>query len=145
MSFRSELKWTDAVIAELKHAWEKTTESASSIGRRFGTSKGAIIGKARRMGLQKFFRHKPGPVAKEKPKPGPVAKEKPKPKPPRKPKYGPVDFLNLHSESCRWPLDDGMYCGQKKVRGSYCADHAARAHHQTRRQTESLPKRAAGA
>lgn len=120
--------WTDDLLAAVKHAWEKTSDSASVIGVKFGLTKGQVIGKAYRKGWVK----KAGKVGRprtRKPRP-PKAKPLPPPEPVvvPEPRFGQTDLLNLHSMSCRWPYDGGWYCGKEKVRGAYCEEHAARAY-----------------
>ena len=50
------------------------------------------------------------------------------PAPPQPPTAASVTLMELGPHQCRWPLDGGFYCGAEKVRGSYCAEHGARAH-----------------
>lgn len=40
----------------------------------------------------------------------------------------PVALLDLKPHHCRWPLDEGGFCGCRKVRGAYCEEHANRAY-----------------
>ena len=38
---------------------------------------------------------------------------------------GSVTLLDLENHHCRFPYRDGTYCGQDKVRESYCEKHAS--------------------
>lgn len=40
----------------------------------------------------------------------------------------PVALLDLRAHHCRWPVDDGLYCGATVARGAYCAAHGAVAY-----------------
>ena len=37
-------------------------------------------------------------------------------------------LTDLGNNDCRWPLEAGGFCGEPKTRGSYCAEHGARAY-----------------
>lgn len=78
-----------------------------------GKSRGAVIGKAFRIGLKKGR-----PVAKDK-------KQKPLPKKikEKKPHVYAYSLIELKDYQCR-AFDDGMYCGHPIERGSFCAVHA---------------------
>lgn len=66
-----------------------------------------------------------------------AAKERPAP-PPEPIVVAPVSrptIAEIRDHQCRWPLwgdavgiTDKRYCGMKKVRGSYCAKHAAKSY-----------------
>jgi hypothetical protein len=44
---------------------------------------------------------------------------------------GGIMLLDLKEPNCRWPLDDGTYCGAKHAEhSSYCPCHEYRAHHE---------------
>jgi len=36
---------------------------------------------------------------------------------------GKVDLLDLKNDMCRFPFEDGKYCGEKATRKSYCLEH----------------------
>jgi hypothetical protein len=47
----------------------------------------------------------------------------------------PIDITELHQDSCRWAVESSAphaspwaFCGLKRVRGAYCATHAAMAY-----------------
>ena len=46
------MTWTPERMAELRQRWDVDGQSAATIGRLMGISKNAVIGKARRMGLE---------------------------------------------------------------------------------------------
>lgn len=37
-------------------------------------------------------------------------------------------LLDLNPHDCRWPLDNGQFCAERRIRGAYCAEHAERAY-----------------
>lgn len=41
---------------------------------------------------------------------------------------GGVPLLELEPGACRWPTEPGLFCGERAVRGSYCARHGKRAY-----------------
>jgi hypothetical protein len=119
------MNWTPDIVKELTKAWETTKDSATTLAKRFGTTKGSIIGKVNRLGLK--ARRVGRPRKKKVVRTEPLV-ETFVPEPPRAPRYGTCTLLDLHSQSCRWPMDDGLYCGEQKVRGAYCEEHAERAY-----------------
>ena len=54
---------------------------------------------------------------------------------------GGVEMIDLEWHHCRWLLDNGNSCGRKKERGSYCAEHGARAYTGLRASTATKPTR----
>lgn len=50
-----------------------------------------------------------------------------------------VALLDLKPYHCRWPLDEGGFCGCRKVRGAYCEEHASRAY-KPRKEDDTGPK-----
>ena len=141
------LAWTPALVERLRELWA-TPATALEIGQALGITRGAVAGKACRLGLPARPRRQPEPKPKPKPKPksrkpaadapaNPVpppllAPELPVP-PPDPPLQG-VRFTDLTSRHCRW-IDgkaDGpqtLYCGEQVESGlPWCAQHAKRAY-----------------
>ena len=137
--------WTETRLAELRYRWERG-EVASDIGNALGTTKGAILGKARRLLLpSRKYRKKPRTGIRAKINP---QRTKPKPKPERlersymqerngyrakpRPMTGAVHFLTCqYIEGNPTPDDpcghnDSCKCGALVIEGhSYCEDHHA--------------------
>lgn len=91
------------------------------LARQLGTTRGAIAGRARRLGI------------KTGPRRGPV-------KLPRG--SAPIPLMKLKDDSCRYPVTASRFCGRMRTRGtSYCPEHArlclrhphARPYHTTSR------------
>lgn len=56
-----------------------------------------------------------------------MTKSKPKPLGPDPPKKRDTKcrIIDLGTKRCRWPLEDGWYCGAPATRGAYCDEHGA--------------------
>lgn len=134
-------KWTpdmDQTLITMRDAGY----SASIIGDRLGTTRGAVLGRADRLNLPRIKRGY-APISK---------REAPKPRPrPVTRKMLPFDnnivdvidalipaeqrrtIFELTADTCRWPVGDPckpdfFYCGAGPARGfPYCAAHAMRA------------------
>ena len=59
MSTQPDIDWTGEIVASLRQLWAEGRPTAE-IGRRLGVTKNAIIGKARRLGLER----RPSPIRK---------------------------------------------------------------------------------
>ena len=146
------MTWTDTRVEILKQSWQDGL-SASLVAQKLETTRNAVIGKARRLGLA--FRItssrrrpvKPRPAkARTKPAPPPFrfgGRKKPDRAGTRTPKRPaaipdlgpapdiPVTVATLTPTTCKWPLGDPKrpgfhFCGRTKpVTGPYCAHHAA--------------------
>jgi GcrA cell cycle regulator len=139
--------WTAATIERLE-AWWNEGLSAAEIARRLHTTRNAVIGKARRLGLPA----RPSPIVRTSPKPPPVNPRKPRrvpiaaavasflappvvptavltaPPPPPPPPPPPMSARR----GCAWPLWDDQeratqrFCDATLVPGhSWCARHLA--------------------
>jgi len=109
--------WTDKAENELRHFW-RIGWTAGQIEKYFegGFSRNAIIGKARRLGLEK----RTSPI-------------------PKKQKPVGVKLVDLGPRSCRWPLGDPRdkdfcFCGRATQGNVYCEAHTNIAYrkHQTK-------------
>lgn len=125
--------WTPARIATLQGLLTGE-HTARQIAERMGLSRGAVLGRVRRMGLADGLAPQPVYVrTPPMPKPPPAPRlviEPPKPKPPV---IGlSVSILALTSGMCRWPTGEGehTFCGLPWAgdHGPYCTDHKAIAY-----------------
>ena len=139
--------WNDEAIAKLRELWTSNL-TRTEIGRALGVSKGAIIGKAQRLGLPPrgsvvstrrttYKMPAPRPVVvrsppKQKAAPRPiVAEPAPQKKSPETQKTG-IHAIELKPDQCNYPLwglrekPTFMYCGDPVARNGYCARHAAK-------------------
>lgn len=58
------------------------------------------------------------------------------------PKWPVVGIMELGRHHCRWPVgaaEDKTFCGARKTKGSYCAEHAAIAYRPKIGETEYMP------
>lgn len=113
------IEWTEARCAELRRRWA-AGDSARVIGAALGGSKNAVVGKARRLGLER----RPSPIRAPLPevvKPrrlggaaGPVTRG-----------WGGVG----KATDCQW-IEGGAFCGRPLApgRGSWCAEHRERVY-----------------
>ncbi len=147
--------WTDdkiKLLATLKaEGW-----SARQMADIIGTTRSAVLGKIDRLGeqIKDFLTGRPSGI----PKPPPSAQEpglrksiwkrSPEPvlaapifhhvadaDPPPPPAAAdmPLTLLNLHSQSCKWPINDGRpefyFCGKRRLEDSpYCREHTGKAY-----------------
>ena len=118
--------WSDPEVARLTHLWP--SHSASLSAGMMGTRpRGAIIGKANRLGLKK------GPDAPRQQRQTPPAKPVLRlvPQAPRKPV---VEEILGPARACQWPHGnpgerDFHFCGEPSLPGkSYCGPHCAIAY-----------------
>ena len=145
--------WTETMVAELRRLWSQDIR-ASDIGKMLGGfTKNAIIGKARRIGLE---RKKPVAQKKEpRPKEARLPKAErnfwTKPRHPRQPKAEivhiddaliPIEqrksLMQLTPFDCHFPIGDPLkgfwcndaffYCGAAATHGEYCTAHFQRMH-----------------
>ena len=126
------------------HEGFTASEVADALGGRF--TRGAVIGKIRRLGFFKRDRPADAPVAPRRPCPRRPGVERrlppqrpPIPLPPLREVAAtgvPTRLARLDACACRWPLDDpgagrmhlALFCAGPAVAGSsYCADHRALA------------------
>lgn len=91
--------WDDATVTRLKELWA-AGHSAREIGKLMGCNKNQVIGKVHRLGLAQR----------------------------RAPISSGVELLDLQTSHCRWPLENGKFCGKPRRDGySYCQPHVERA------------------
>lgn len=156
-------KWRDETIQKMIQLLNEK-KSTKEIGAELGVSKGAVIGKCHRLGINIGELNGMGNW----PRPrvrlhlsnvgvSNVVKFK-KPKMPKLPKATPIKYtipkeecgtctiMELNSNTCRWPMwGDGagprLYCGASRMIGSpYCAKHHARGSAGPYRKTSSEPR-----
>lgn len=147
--------WSDERVAMLRELCADPSLSYSGMADKIGgVSRNACIGKAKRLGLV-HCNVKPIRLAPYKRKPKPPKPLKPIKAPPTPPvlrpppteELGPLMMLpctlfELDAFSCRWPLDNGMYCGAFPRRGlPYCEHHIRQAYQPARERTSPWPTR----
>lgn len=102
----------------LRQSWPKRL-TCKSIGALMGRSRSAVIGRAHRLGLPR----------KEIPReaiPKATPKAIPKATPKMPPQAGRCTLMELKNHHCRWPVDNGMFCGgpaDLAAGASYCEFH----------------------
>ncbi len=119
--------WTDERVAILTRMW-KAGEPASAIAAYLrGVSRSAVLGKIKRLGLEREASAPARPAGAE-PAPPPIAPAPPRPVP------KPAARKASRPRPCRWPEGDPRdpafrFCGEAAREGSpYCAAHHARAY-----------------
>ena len=137
------VRWPADRVEKLKELWPIMT--ASQIGRCFGLTRSAVIGKVYRLGLplKKLDRLLLPKRGRSPPKPVYV-RTKPRISAPLAPETvvsetGAPEFLNrtfdeLGAGECRYPHGDRVpftFCGQPCDGSSYCVEHHKLAHHAT--------------
>ena len=133
------MDWNDDTVARLRALWDEG-HSTAEIGRRLGTNKHAVIGKARRLELpgreSPICRALAGPTAPRQPRPAlpsaltrppPALPPSPPPTPARR-RYGPP------GQPCCWPLGEPgtpgfRFCESGTEQGRpYCPEHSSLAY-----------------
>lgn len=105
------IEWSNEQVEELVRLWDEGL-STSEIGKKLGTTKNAVVGKAHRLGLSK----RQSPIRKK----------------PNKPTV--IRMKELRAGMCSWPTGepgkpDFHFCGKPAVPGKpYCAEHCAKAY-----------------
>jgi len=148
------MTWTDARVEALTNLWGDGLSASLIAARLGGTTRNAVIGKVRRLGLQGratlVARRSPPrprsiprtPESRSKPRllRGRVSLKTPRPRrPAMPPELGvaperPVTVLTLTPANCNWPEGDPKrpdfhFCGRDKPPDrAYCPHHAARAY-----------------
>ena len=136
--------WTPEIEADLERRWTTTADSASQIAELYGTTKNAIIGKCRRLELQRYKGKKGArPSSRDNTDvvkaplgvsshdmAGTLLPLALPTKAISTPSGEGVHLYDLEGHHCRWPRDEdkSRYCGEPKERGSYCAEHGALAY-----------------
>ena len=121
--------WPYEQIERLKALWNDGRLSASQMAQRLGISRGAVLGKAHRLGLcakkpvKDTARAKAAPLRRMKiPPPPPPRQDEPLTEPP----FVGVALMELPRNGCRYPQGNGpfKFCGQPVQEGSsYCEFH----------------------
>jgi len=108
------VEWTEAKVAELISLWNEGLPT-SEIGRKLGTTKNAVVGKAHRMGLNK--------------RQSPIRKKAPKPEEPKI-----IRLRELRAGMCAWPFGEPgkpefQFCGKPSIPSKpYCLEHCSMAY-----------------
>ena len=123
------LEWNPTQLTILRSMWAAKA-TGLEIGAELGTSRSAVLGKLRRLGLVRGSKPKPPPMIFTRDR-SRVARRKPKP-PAETLRPGPVTMEHLAAKHCRWiegsPTPDPLYCGVAQQYGSpYCPKHTAQS------------------
>ncbi len=150
------MDWCDATIARLRQLWDEGHPTAE-IGRRLGTSKNAVVGKAHRLDLPNRkspikrggpARPRPTPTRPKVPKlaeimpltvavpatNAPQALPQPDPPEPKPAAAEPRALRPQASKPCCWPIGDPgttgfRFCDQPALAGKpYCEEHSRKAY-----------------
>ena len=138
MTWHKQHHWPEAEELRAATLWAegKSASQVSSIilaEFRVIHTRNAVIGMVHRRGWLKHGVNSPRPQGKahapavrshHKPAPPAVLAEPVLPSLPL-PGVVPISLANLADGSCRWPFDEGLYCGALVWRGPYCAAHYA--------------------
>jgi GcrA cell cycle regulator len=131
-------RWPCDLLQSFLALWNENKLSASQMAGRLGISRGAVLGKAHRLGLTT---HRKVRQAKRKPLPltyrplktlPPVMPIMDEPAP-ASPDFLGLSLLELKASSCRYPHGEAapfFFCGQPQQDGSaYCTYHHRLTHH----------------
>lgn len=117
--------WSEKKITQLQDLWAKGRTSGE-IALRLKTTRGAVMGKIRRLGLNRKKLVKKKPITVRKSIVGYVMARVPKLW------LGVYDAVSqLKKEDCRWPIGDANHpdfkfcCKPKLPTGPYCKEHKA--------------------
>jgi GcrA cell cycle regulator len=128
--------WTEAQLDRLRELAEAHQLSCAEMGRELGKTKNSIVGKMRRLGINKLSsasaafvdpKRTTQPPAKSEPKASPY-------RPPSLPTMGILEcvhLLDVTHNQCRWPHSDDykLCCGRSIIKGyPYCAAHVSVGH-----------------
>jgi len=112
------LEWNPTQLTILRSMWAARA-TGLEIGAELGTSRSAVLGKLRRLGLVRGTKPKPRPMIFTRDR-SRVARRKPKP-PAETLRPGPVHIVDLAPRHCRWiegsPSPDALYCGVAQQSG----------------------------
>lgn len=116
--------WTPERTERLCAMW-RDGANGTQIALELGTTRNAVRGRLHRLGLKEDDRTTPAPVVVVTPPRTPP----PVPPPPRPPAAAErISIFDLTNETCRWPFNDGMFCGKREAdlnnRMPYCRHHA---------------------
>jgi len=121
------LEWNPTQLTILRSMWAARA-TGLEIGDALGTSRSAVLGKLRRLGMVRSAGAIRKPPREPKVEKFPyIARGKPKPAPETL-RPGPVTMEHLAAKHCRWiegsPTPDPLYCGVAQQYGSpYCQKH----------------------
>jgi GcrA cell cycle regulator len=122
------LEWNATQLTILRSMWAARA-TGLEIGDALGTSRSAVLGKLRRLGLVRSKGAIRKPPREPKVEPFPFIARKPMPPPPPVLKPGPVTIVDLAPRHCRWisgEPSNALYCGVAQEYGSpYCPKHTA--------------------
>ena len=119
------LEWNPTQLTILRSMWSARA-TGLEISVELGTSRSAVLGKLRRLGLVRGPKPKPPPMIFTRDR-SRVARRKPLPRPPETLRPGPVHIVDLAPRHCRWiegSPSNALYCGVAQQYGSpYCQKH----------------------
>lgn len=133
-------EWTEQMERDLRRMWNFEKRTAKEIAKAMGLTRNAIMGKVRRMGLDRRNASKAHNTGRAFPDRAPapkreVKKPMPKARAPIVPPSDRLDIMELDNSTCRWRLDNftpkqlregnrPQFCGRRTSPGSpYCAGH----------------------
>lgn len=135
------IEWTDAMDSALRDAWGRGLSTSAIAKAIAGATKNAIIGRARRIGLEKHanangvkLRVRAEGIVRKRRARSKLQAAAPAQEKPSEPVIIGVHIMDRAKWQCAWPLwpreaTSGLCCGKKAKKGSsYCDEHHERCY-----------------
>lgn len=148
------IEWTDAMDNTLKEAWRRGLSTSAIAKAIAGATKNSVIGRARRIGLQKHanangvnLRVRAEGIVRKRRARSKLQAVAPVPEKLSEPVHIGVHIMDRAKWQCAWPLwpreaTSGLCCGKKNKKGSsYCDEHHERCYQKPPQRRRMLPRR----